>query len=252
MQSVRLTMEGANILQGFRAAHAIAEAGFLLAVARDELERYELLNRYFQVPYVEDNSAPSVMVTVDVSLPSVSVGAIHRTLLYPHDVMNAFRACWTHDRPIHFGFCGHRSGPRRHALGSWILANAPRLPNAAPGVRHVCDVRFSEIGQKWPKKAWDPDYAATLGQTRFALCPNGFVVWTYRFFEAAAAGAIPVVQECSPHYEGFIYYTFADDPRTFEWTEAAATHNAVLVRDRMTASRADLSSAIQDELRRAN
>jgi hypothetical protein len=251
MEPVRLTMNGANLLQGFRAAHAIAEAGFVLAVAKNEFGRYERLNSFFQVPYVEDVSAPSVAVTVDVTLPLVRVGAIHRTLLYPHDIINAFRASWADARSIYFGFCGHRSAPRCTALERWIRTNAPRMPHA-PSVPHTCDVRFSEMGQKWPKKAWDPDYPALLGQTRFALCPNGCYVWTYRFFEAAAAGAIPVVEECSPHYEGFVYYTFADDPRAFQWTEVAATHNAALVRERITASKAELSRAVLDELRGAN
>ena len=72
---------------------------------------------------------------------------------------------------------------------------------------------------------------------------------TYRFFEAAGAGAIPVVEESCALYDGFVFHTFADEVRSLEWTKAAAEHNAALVRRRLTAPHDELASAVRTELR---
>ena len=66
------------------------------------------------------------------------------------------------------------------------------------------------------------------------LCPNGDFVWTYRFFEAAMCGAIPVVENTCPHYDGFVHYAMKDDPRNYRWSLETAIHNFNLCREKLT------------------
>ena len=45
-----------------------------------------------------------------------------------------------------------------------------------------------------------------MAKSKFVLCPNGDFIWTYRFFEAIACGAIPIIEDDLPLYDGFQYY----------------------------------------------
>lgn len=92
----------------------------------------------------------------------------------------------------------------------------------------------SDRGWCHPTKTWDPSYFQLLASSKFVLCPDGRYVWTYRFFEAAMCGAIPIVQnECSL-YDGYRYYTMDDALREMEWNYSDALHNQELCRERMT------------------
>ena len=110
------------------------------------------------------------------------------------------------------------------------------------------ELRYSRTGRRWPEKAWDQDYVAALGRAQFALCPNGDFVWTYRFFEAAAAGAIPIIEEYCDLYDGFVFHMFDEPVDKLEWTSAATEHNAALVRLRLTVPVDELATAIRAEL----
>ena len=95
-------------------------------------------------------------------------------------------------------------------------------------------------------KAWDTKYARLLGSSRFALCPNGDFVWTYRFFEAAAAGAIPIVESHCEMYEGFSYYTMNDSIESMKWSRDTAEANAERVRSMLAASPLEIQRAIKN------
>lgn len=71
-------------------------------------------------------------------------------------------------------------------------------------ITHSTNGRIEETRDK------DDQYFKTLGQTSFALCPNGDFVWTYRFFEAVFLKAIPVVEEDCELYDGYKYYKLGD------------------------------------------
>jgi hypothetical protein len=123
-----------------------------------------------------------------------------------------------------------------------------------PGrLRRRADVKvsYSSGGRQWPEKAWDADYVSALANTEFVLCPNGDFIWTYRFFEAAAAGAIPVIEDYCDHYEGFVFRSFDEAASTFRWSEEAARHNAALVRERLSVPPDELASAVTDQIRRS-
>ncbi|MEO8692723.1 MAG: hypothetical protein ABI658_04350 [Acidimicrobiales bacterium] len=245
---LRVVAERSGLLQTFRAAHAISEAGASLAVSADEAPRYRWLSRYFDCRYEIDADAPDLEVVIDHSRPQVRIGHMERPLLYAHAVFDAYRAQWSSDRPLRYSFAGFGTPARRLAIKRWAATNGVRMPNALRRGSSELDLRYSRTGREWPEKAWDPGYVAALGRAQFALCPSGDFVWTYRFFEAAAAGALPIIEHFCDLYDGFVFHTFADPACSFEWTATAAKHNAALVRDRLTVPTADLAEAIRAEL----
>ena len=245
---VRVVADRPDVLQTVRAAHALSEAGAVLAVTPEERPRFEWLGQWFSVRYQADDNAPRLEIGVDHLRPRVVVGCVERPLLFAHAIFDEYRAHWTSERPVRFSFAGLGTPTRRTALNGWAAANGLRMPSALRRKSRELEVTFTRAGRKWPEKGWDPGYVGALARTQFAVCPNGDSVWTYRFFEAAGAGAIPVVEEGCELYEGFVFHTFDDDARGLEWTRGAAEHNAALVRRRLTAPHDELASAVRSEL----
>lgn len=108
------------------------------------------------------------------------------------------------------------------------------------------DIIFVTSDRGWchPTKAWDPAYFQLLSSSKFVLCPNGRFVWTYRFFEAAMCGAIPIVQSKCELYEGYRYYTMEEPLEALEWRRADALHNQELCRERLTIASERLDAEI--------
>ncbi|MGB5326518.1 MAG: exostosin family protein, partial [Pseudomonadales bacterium] len=83
----------------------------------------------------------------------------------------------------------------------------------------------SDRGRKFPIKAWDNEYFKVLANSEFVLCPSGDYVWSYRFFEAALCGAIPIVEESCNAYNGFRFLTFNDEISDLKWSKVDSEHN---------------------------
>jgi hypothetical protein len=92
----------------------------------------------------------------------------------------------------------------------------------------------SRRGRHFPGKSWDEEYYELLARSQFVLCPSGDYVWTYRFFEAALCGAIPIVESTCDAYAGFRYQTMRDPARELQWRREDAEHNYALCRDLLT------------------
>jgi hypothetical protein len=248
---LRVVATRPSLLQTFRAAHAIGEAGACLAVSTKEEDRYRWLSKYFNVRYALDADAPALDVAIDHSTPRVRVGELERPLLYAHAVFDVYREHWSRDRPIRYSFAGLGTPERRQTIQDWVVANQLRIPTRFRHGSSELELKYSRAGRKWPEKAWDPGYVAALGRAQFALCPNGDFVWTYRFFEAAAAGALPIIEEYCDLYDGFAFHTFDEPAAKLEWTLAAVQHNAALVRQKLTAPLGDLAGAIRTLLQQS-
>ncbi len=93
-------------------------------------------------------------------------------------------------------------------------------------------------------KAWDDEYYQLLGKSQFALCPSGDFVWTYRVFEAALCGAIPVVQRTCDAYGELVFYSLDDDASSLVWDIDVAEHNRVEAMRLVTATAEELSGAL--------
>jgi hypothetical protein len=98
---------------------------------------------------------------------------------------------------------------------------------------------LSEEGRTFPRKSWNPDYYATLLEAEFVLCPDGDfgkdgAAWTYRFFESALCGAIPVIQNSCPAYDGFRFRSMAEPLSDLVWSREDAEFNFGLALRRLT------------------
>lgn len=202
--------------------------------------------------------------------PSIQVGSINRTLLFPHRVTSDLRSRWPRRRGIRFGFAGLVTQSRSQALSRWLGTHfglnveVPITPNGSRlasriasfiGVEaHPSRLRFGELqlrvsqgGRQLKRKAWDDGYYKELLETKFQLCPNGDFIWTYRFFEAILCGAIPIVEDDCGAYDGFHFYRMSDDPRSLDWSPELVMHNYTLAVDRLTVSHSDIRAQIMGE-----
>ena len=64
-----------------------------------------------------------------------------------------------------------------------------------------------------------------LADSEAVLCPSGDYVWSYRFFEACLCGAMPLVEQASPLYDGFRYRLMADVRDNRPWSAGDSEHN---------------------------
>lgn len=223
-------------IQGLRLLHALTETGRAIEVLPEHIPRLSTLRRHFEVPCAAAVWPRRALPGVEIHhrQPRTVVGRVERPLIFPHAVLKHCRERWPPARPVAFSFAGLMTPSRRTALAGWTdCADVVLKP--------------SDRGRTFPGKAWDDDYFQLLCRSRFALCPNGDHVWTYRFFEAAMCGAIPVVETRCALYEGFAVHELGD--AEFDWSEAAAEHNFALCAERLTVPLATLAAEI-DRLER--
>ncbi len=110
-------------------------------------------------------------------------------------------------------------------------------------------ISSSKRGRSWPVKGWDQRYVQLLASSQFVLCPDGDFVWTYRFFEAIAAGAIPIVENESPHYEGFHFALMSEPLDKARWPKSLVEENHEQLRRVMTVPAAELRAQVEASLR---
>jgi len=96
-------------------------------------------------------------------------------------------------------------------------------------VSNVC-ISFTRRGRELLKQEFDETYYEQLCKTKFALCPSGDFTWTYRFFEACACRAIPIVDKECELMRGFKYYCNYDLDKAWVYDEEMVEHNYQLFR----------------------
>lgn len=231
---IRLRGVRTELLQTFRLSHAMAEAGIPLAVDRWQVGAYRWLDQYF--PGLDWKWAPVArsfkQLAVDHHTPRTAVGNVERPLIFAHGVTDRCKLKWD-DRVISISFAGNMTESRRHTL-------SPLFAAYGDGFRVVS----TNAGRDWPGKAWDEQYYEVLGRSALTACPDGDFIWTYRFFEAALCGSIPVIQNWCSHYEGFWYYRLSDDPESMMWREDWALHNEETARGLLTVPLQRLREAV--------
>lgn len=226
MANRRIRLKGVrrDLIQTIRLGHALAEAGVPLAVRPTELAAYRWLDNFFPgLDWRVSRFARSFEnVAVNHREPLTTVGGISQPLIFPHGIADRCEDKWTkRDRTI--VFVGSMTDERRMTLARLAASFGDDFRPIA-----------TNAGRVWPSKAWDDEYYTVLGRTRLAACPSGDFIWTYRFFEAALSGAIPVVEADCPHYEGFHYYRMSDDPKSMQWRQDWADHNLARSRAALT------------------
>ena len=167
---------------------------------------------------------------------------------------------WT-ARDVRFSFSGLIGQARLESLRRWVheshggvlrgpgrlkltVRGASSLRGVPSGVRIIASRR----GRSYPVKAWDPTYFHLLARSQFAICPSGDFAWTYRVFEAALCGAIPIVEERCDSYGDLFLYSTDDSVQEFAWTNELAEHNRREARRLVTVPTPQLEQALRATL----
>jgi len=242
-------------LQELRLAQALSEAGAILSVSESELPIMQHLGAYFDFQW-RVGEAEIITPSIDHSKPLTGIGSLSRSLIFPHAVVHQCGSGWTSSRPIEFGFAGLVTPKREEVLKTWAdkagkrlhLSNMDEGQLMHPRTDNDVVVWASHRGRTFPVKAWDSEYYDFMRKTRFALCPTGDFTWTYRVFEAALCGAIPVVESMHPAYEGLTLFRMQDRAKDFAYDRSIAEANFLTAKTLITVSHPELRLALQEVL----
>ena len=246
----RWQLDGAfALIQQIRLVHALAESSFEVAVPAGELDKFSILRERFGLRLATartEDACLTPFITIDHATPSTAVGAVVRPLIFPRAIVDHCRTLWPAARPHRYSFAGLLTDTRRALLEGWIARSPGGGSTLAPKSnfggfvrrqlvrwwgadrqRRLGDVTVwsSERGRRFPTKAWDAEYFQLLADSEHVLCPSGDYHWSYRFFEACLCGAVPIVEQTSPLYEGFRYRLMSDPRDLAPWSAADAEHN---------------------------
>lgn len=216
-----------DTVQAIRALMAILESSFVVHCPEEYKPVLEHLSRYFRINYeIGLEGIPIADVEIDHAGPVTRIGKVSRPPIFPHSAFEKCRARWMCDRPTYALFIGHMTDSR--------LAAFHKLPLSNPVVV------ISNNGRSFPAKAWDDSYYAAMSRAKFALCPDGDYVWTYRFFEAAMCGCIPVVEHDLELYWGFDWCGWEE-----VWDAGSIEKNFTMARDMLTVSCGELDRQLE-------
>jgi hypothetical protein len=268
-------------VQGIRLAHALMETKYQVSIPPVHEDKFLALKKQFDIKYlISDPSTeqPSTHLLPGLKIvhskPQTCVGSIERPLIFPHAILSHCRELWFDRRDIRFSFAGLVTDSRKIVLEQWAERNFDlsnlNLSQPSPPSRFQqfqarlarklglmsdskpVESRLGEIvfwsstrGRSFPTKSWDHKYFNLLAKTQFSLCPRGDHVWTYRFFEAAMCGSIPVIEAYDPIYSGFRFRTLEESSQQLIWSQADAEHNYALCRERLTIPRLELEEEIE-------
>lgn len=231
--SVPLSM---HLIQGLRLCHALAETRFTLCVSAADRRKFEHLQQYFDLRFEVGEAPPLYSVRISHQEPETRIGAVVRPLIFPHGVVGRCLSKWRDQRDYRVSFQGLVTRGRRATLKRWQAGT------------HSATIIDSRRGRNPRTKSWDDRYFDLLANSQFALCPNGDHVWTYRFFEAALCGAIPIVEDITPIYADFTYLRLSDDISDFDRSKDVVESNFERARSLLTVPREDLERAIETGL----
>jgi len=257
-----------DYLQEIRLAHAIAETGFNLFIARGQRVRFQRLEQVFSVSFPEQKESVPRIDDIEIrhkgQVPHTRIGEISRSLIWPHAVLRHCRSLWQDDRPLDYCFLGLVTSPRKRWLAN-ILGQ--KVPGFFKGLKKLkLQVTLNNIlaqlgyptgrilitattrGRTFPGKSWDEEYYAIMASSKFILCPSGDAgcPWTYRFFEAMLCGAIPVVETVTSVYSPFYFLSQEDKAADFVYRKEIALANYELCKQLLTVPHKDFT----EELRR--
>jgi len=239
-------------LQLFRLLEALSETSWHLHVPLNHMDRWQ--NRPYgsdELPVQPETGRELVLsgIQIDHSQPLTAVGSITRPLIFSEALVNHLRDSWEPNRPLGVTFSGLITQSRKKFLRRWIRVNTRRR---GLGTRRSPwgSIKFQEssAGRNWPGKAFDSSYFETLGASRYVLCPPGDYDWTYRVFEAALSGAIPILHKKIPLYEGLVVGVWDEPEKYPTWSPDLAEANFAEAARLLMPGRSELSKVLDSRL----
>ncbi|MEB3339825.1 hypothetical protein [Okeania sp.] len=254
-----------QLIQSIRLAHAIMETNYEVYLEPKDEEKFLWPKEKFGVRYKVNNELPPKLsgIVIVHSKPQTSIGFIERPLIFPHSIFAYSKSLWCQPRNIKFSFAGLITESRKDFFQRVIKLQYPQSqinwkrfgkPNLFSRIKSKLEhklgiqdrlkpikFRYKDIlfwsskrGRNFPIKAWDDEYFRLLANSQFVLCPSGDYTWSYRFFEAAMCGAIPIVEEYCSVYDGFRFKTTEEMKNNLNWSIEDAEHNYNTCLQRLT------------------
>lgn len=241
-----------NLIQGIRLAHALMESNHIICIPINDSYKFDIIEKQFGATYCKgiEEAVPIRGIVVDHRTPNTKIGSISRPLVFPHSILRYCKMNWEIRRNLRVSFTGLITNSRRKVLRTYCnnnfasdglltlfyISNAQKYldpvrirlglkPNSYSALIGELQIWSSGRGRSFPVKSWDHEYYKTMLNSQFVLCPRGNYVWTYRFFEAMFCGAIPIVEEQSPAYDGYIYYDMTQSISGMKWTQEIVNYN---------------------------
>lgn len=262
-----------RLLQTLRLAQAIGEAGFRICVDPKEANTVTRLKEVFGFDYKVGKEGASYVTGLYLEhlKPVTRIGSIERRLVMPHAIFAHCRERWPASRKYGASFDGLSTPTRRAAINRWLSLSQVddvtlrepsllekymakwthrlQLPTEERIGKTQVIIRTSDQGRHFPIKSWNTAYYDLMLNSKFVLCPSGDykgqgVAWTYRFFEGALCGTIPIVEDPCPAYEGYRYHLMSEPLSALEWSQEDAEHNFALAREQMTVEREALRAEV--------
>lgn len=264
-------------LQAIRLTHALMESDYTVHIPQEHQNNFYFLTKIFQLKYQVGIEEVPILNSVKFNHthPSSQIGYLKRTLIFPQASFDYCRKLWSDKRKIKICFAGLVTEKRKNTLDKWFKNNFPnfcfKLPTQQRFVIRLVNKLFRQFnlptlsstyktelngvvfwssnrGRVFPVKAWDEEYFRLLANSQFVLCPSGDYIWTYRFFESIMCGAIPIIEEYCPAYEGFRFFTMNDSIKSLKWSEEDVNYNFQLCFERLTVSLEELNQEIENIL----
>jgi len=173
----------------------------------------------YNVPYdYKTGCTPThkALIETDHKQPKTVIGGEAFNLVFPLGLIGYIEAAWSEEREGEPLFVGIKTHERDKLLNGKGL------------------IIWSDNGRKAETKYFDQLYWRRMTLNKFALCPPGDFLWTYRFFEAIIAGAIPIVWDELEIYKPFHYFVEGDN---YEYSETLALENLQLLKEHYTIPR---------------
>jgi hypothetical protein len=215
-----------------RLYHALREAGLRPLLRQGE--KAQVLGLAASGVKLEDGVAPELP---GLRLPhtelGVQIGNLTRPYVFPHALVDLCRGSWADVRELRASFRGLMTSPRSAVLAGW---------QGAAGVQ----ITGSRAGRNQATKYWDTGYFQELGNSEHVLCPNGDCPFSYRVFEAALCGGMPIVEEPHPGYKRLDVLVLGETrPESLPaWDPELAHQNFEIARDLVTIPLDELRSEV--------
>ena len=175
----------------------------------------ELLQEFYLKKALEESNTKYDSYKIDHNNGLNYIDGKEMGIIFPKSLLDLCESKWKKERTSDFYFKGLVTDKRK-----WL--------NGYENVHHSTRGRDESL-----KYTYDDDYYENLGNTKYALCPPGDCLWSYRFFEAIMCGAIPVLgDEDNDVYSGD-YKVYRDRyvrSNSIPYDEEEAKHNLSILR----------------------
>lgn len=171
-----------------------------------------LLQEIYAREAMQEAGITGTLEIVHAETPKTIVNGKDYGLLFPKRIFQS------KPKDIEMLFVGKHT-PQREAFMS-------KFPEAT--------IIYTDRGRDDSIKGRDQEYWDLMSRAKYVLCPDGDFVWTYRFFEAVACGAIPVTNSRHWMYHTFWHVNNLADYAHMNWSDNIVSINRVKLKGHHT------------------